>query len=101
MLELNKSLTAGTKGLHEGYDPHILNVARMEKQTLDGVSQESVASCWVESEILPTAQSAEISSTMTKGTMGNKMETSNSLPLRLKVSIRAKSGRIDVLHYQF
>lgn len=60
--ELNRGLKSGMKGICEGFDPHMLDVARMAKDAWDLVRTETAARCWVKSQILPTEKSATVTS---------------------------------------
>ena len=55
-----KKKAAGMKGIADGYDPHMLDVSRLCAQSWDQVGQDSIASCWEKSGILPVSDKAVI-----------------------------------------
>lgn len=50
-----KYMKAVMRGLDEGYDLHMLDVADFVKQAWEGVSEKTIARCWIEVNILPRA----------------------------------------------
>ena len=59
-------MKAGMRGLDEGYDPHMLDVADLVKQAWEGVSEKTIARCWVKADILPRAVQGELQSVFGK-----------------------------------
>lgn len=57
------------KGLLEGYDPHMLDVAQLVKASWDAVSEMTIARYWFKSAMLPAKMDAGI--TATYGRMHN------------------------------
>ena len=55
-----KNMKAGMRGLDEGYDPHMLDVADLVKQPWEGVSEKTIAQCWIKADILPRAVQGEL-----------------------------------------
>ena len=41
----NKKMKSGTKGIGEGYDPHMLDVAEMVFDTWKDVTQQTIVRC--------------------------------------------------------
>ncbi len=39
--------TFGMNGMAQGYDPHMLDAANLEKLSWDNVSRMTIARCWV------------------------------------------------------
>ena len=72
---LNKHLRAGMRGVREGYDPHILDVATPAKEAWENVSQMTLARCWMKASILPAGHSAGINAS--EGRMQNASKTSD------------------------
>eukprot|EP00171_Calliarthron_tuberculosum_P005173 IDg5173t1 len=64
--ELNKKNPGGMNGLAQGYAPHILDVANLAKHSWDGVSQNTIARCWVKANCLPVPMSAHINASFGK-----------------------------------
>lgn len=56
----NVGLKPGMKGMKEGYDPHLLDVTTMVKESWDQVSAATIARCWIQSQILPVGREAEL-----------------------------------------
>lgn len=50
--EANKTKKPGTKGIEEGYDPQLLDVAEMVFETWNSVSEQAITRCWVKADIL-------------------------------------------------
>lgn len=46
------SMTSGTKGLHDGYDAHLGDVARISKAVWNDLSMQNIARCWVKANML-------------------------------------------------
>ena len=46
------SMTSGTKGLHDGYDAHLGDVARISKVVWNDLSMQTIARCWVKANML-------------------------------------------------
>lgn len=49
------TLREDMRGLNEGHDPHMLNVAQLVKQAWDEIPERTIARCWVKADILPHA----------------------------------------------
>jgi hypothetical protein len=49
-----RKMRAGTKGLAEGHDPHVLDAAELAFEAWEGLDSESVARCWAKADVLPT-----------------------------------------------
>lgn len=43
----------GTKGIGEGHDPHLLDVAEIVEEVWDSISKRMIARCWLKADILP------------------------------------------------
>jgi hypothetical protein len=56
-----RKMTAGSMGLAEGHDPHVLDVADMALLAWKDVQQESIARCWLKANILPPMMQAALS----------------------------------------
>lgn len=58
--DMYKNNRGGKNGLAEGYAPHMLDVANLAKQAWDGITQETIARCWVKANCLPVSTNASI-----------------------------------------
>mmetsp|Transcript_21584 Transcript_21584/g.60805 ORF Transcript_21584/g.60805 Transcript_21584/m.60805 type:complete len:327 (+) Transcript_21584:305-1285(+) len=58
--EASKSMRAGTAGLMEGHNPHILDAMEIMSQVWRNMSEETVARCWMKADILPITQTATL-----------------------------------------
>ena len=47
-------LKAGTRGLDEGYDPHMLDATELVGEAWEKISVATIARCWTKAKILPT-----------------------------------------------
>lgn len=56
------AMPPGMRGLSEGFDPHMLDVTNLVKETWDLVSKETVVRCWLKSRCLPECLQGELSS---------------------------------------
>lgn len=61
--EWNKGLNSGLKGISEVYDPHLLDVSKIVKESGNKASEMKVASCWIKYKILPMAMETKLSTT--------------------------------------
>eukprot|EP00171_Calliarthron_tuberculosum_P022414 IDg22414t1 len=48
------------KGMEEGYDPHMLDVARISDRSWDDVTEDTLARCWIKANVLPEVHQADI-----------------------------------------
>lgn len=46
-------MPAGTKGLDEGHDPHLLDVSELIDEAWDSLTVRTIARCWIKADILP------------------------------------------------
>lgn len=53
MRRASQHLKAGTRGLDEGYDPHMLEATEWVGETWKKISVATVARCWINAKILP------------------------------------------------
>ncbi|PXF44775.1 hypothetical protein BWQ96_05445 [Gracilariopsis chorda] len=44
-------MKVGTKGLDEGYDPHMQDVCKLLKDTWNSISEKTIAQCWTKADI--------------------------------------------------
>lgn len=62
-------LVSGMRGLAEGHDPHMLDVARLCSESWDLVTEMTICRCWVKSDMLPRGTSTDLNATF--GRMSN------------------------------
>ena len=55
-------MKARMRGLDEEYCPHMLDVADLVKQAWEGMSEKTIARCWIKADILPRAVQEELQS---------------------------------------
>ena len=46
-------MKAGTKGLDEGFDPHMLDVSDILCTAWSKITVKTIARCWIKADILP------------------------------------------------
>lgn len=73
----SSSLRAGMKGLAEGFDPHMLDVANLIKTSWNQVSDMAIARSWIKAKFLPAAMEADLSASY-----GRMIDTSHSMDMR-------------------
>lgn len=56
----SRALRAGMRGLGEGHDPHMLDVARLVEQSWNAVDAVGISRCWIKAEVLPVDKVAEL-----------------------------------------
>lgn len=61
--EANKGLKEAIIVMHEGFDPHLQDVANMVKERWDNLSDRTISRCWVRAKILPVPMDADIAET--------------------------------------
>lgn len=49
----SRHMQAGTKGLDEGHDPHMLDVCELLYEAWESISEKCIARCWLKADILP------------------------------------------------
>ena len=58
----NAHKVAGIKGMEEGYDPHMVNVSRIVRDSWDMVSDMKIVLFWVKSKVLPKGIQTKVKS---------------------------------------
>lgn len=59
--EAATGMISGTKGIDEGHDPHVLDVAETMLQIWNAVNQCTVSRCWIKSNVLPLSVERDVS----------------------------------------
>lgn len=77
--EANHKNPGGMNGIAEGYEPHMLDVTRLVKQSWESVSQMTIARCWMKARCLPSGMNAELNSTF--GRMRNSSRSDEVMEL--------------------
>ena len=54
------SWKSGTKGIAQGYDPHLSDVCEMVHISWEAISEETIARCWLKCGILPSGHEAAL-----------------------------------------
>lgn len=61
-----KGLVPGTRGVDEGYPPHVLDVAEEVERIWDLISQQTVVRCWIKSKVLPVGVQSTLAASFGK-----------------------------------
>ena len=88
----NEKRPAGMKGLEEGYDPHMLDVARLSDLSWSQVTEETIARCWVKAKVLPEGAQAELQNKSGKRKAVEKSEEVDKIVAAFKnISLEGRS----------
>ena len=79
LLNAAKDLAAGLKGLEEGRDPHMLDVAEMLENVWGSIEETTIARCWIKSDILPKSVNADLLKKHGKLSMKKNSDPENDL----------------------
>ena len=85
-------LPAGMKGLSEGHEPHMLDVANLVHESWEKISKETVCRCWIKSRMLPIHIEKDLEGTYGKlmkveePSVGEISQLLNKLSIRLDAS---------------
>lgn len=71
----NSALKAGWRGLNEGYDPHMFDVANLVSESWRKISDMTVVRCWIKSKCLPLNIETKLDETF--GKMDNTSQEKN------------------------
>lgn len=74
-----ENIQRGMRGLSEGFDPHMLDVAEMVSKSWKEVSEECVARCWIKSKALPCAVEAELGAQFGRVSVVNESEDTKEI----------------------
>lgn len=97
----NKSKQTGMKGMDEGYDPHMLDVSQIVRESWKHVTCESIAHFWVKAAILPVCVQADLNNKCgEKGNRSTAAAIDELIGLLNSVSLHKKArlfeGCIDI-----
>ena len=93
------TLKQGMRGLSEGHDPHLLDVAKMVEKSWAQVTVMTICRCWVKSAVLPRAMSDELNGTY--GRMKNRSKDDDVKEIIGLISkLQLNIDRRDPFHVQ-
>lgn len=81
----NDLLRNGMKGMGEGNDPHLLDVASWVRAGWDEVTTQEIAICWVKSKVLPAIMEEELNAMY-----GHMQSTSTTVDVKIMKEWLAK-----------